>query len=293
MLLILAACGSDGGGGPAPEPDAAAIQDAGPTVDAFDSTGRPYELVVPSGYVAGTPAPLVVLLHGYGADAARQEMYFRFGPVAEAEGALYAKPQGTIDGLGNRFWAATDACCGTGVDDVRYLRAVLDDIAARYTVDARRIYLLGHSNGGFMAHRLACELSDRIAAIVSLAGAVWNDPAACPATSGVAVAQVHGTLDTIVQYGGGIGNSGGMYPSAPTTLATWQGKNGCTGDQPGAALDLVTNLAGAETSVTRSIGCRPGGAAELWTITGGAHVPLLRAAWAAEVWSFFAAHPKP
>jgi pimeloyl-ACP methyl ester carboxylesterase len=81
---------------------------------------------------------------------------------------------GQQDRRGHRFWSATDACCnldGLAVDDVAYLRAVIRDVSARHAVDPRRVFIVGHSNGGFMAHRMACEASDLVAAVVSLAGA--------------------------------------------------------------------------------------------------------------------------
>ena len=95
-------------------------------------------------------------------------------------GFLYAFPDGTRDRLGNRFWNASDACCDlfqSGVDDVAYLTAVIDDMSARFHVDAKRIHLVGHSNGGFMSHRYACDRAERVAAFVSLAGDNYKDAA--------------------------------------------------------------------------------------------------------------------
>jgi polyhydroxybutyrate depolymerase len=145
-----------------------------------------------------------------------------------------------------------------------------------------------------MSHRMACEDSDRVAAIVALAGAVWADPSLCPASEPVAVLAVHGTADVVIAYGGGtVPGETDPYPSAPTTAATWGEKNGCAGSELGAALDLVTDLPGAETRVDRALGCVAGGAAELWTIEGGGHVPVFGPDWGERVWGFLAAHPKP
>src|SRR5436190_13228372 len=99
--------------------------------------GRPYGFKVPTGYDSKTPTPLVILLHGYGASGAQQESYFQFGAVADEQTFLYATPDGTADGTGRRFWNADDACCdffATGVDDVAYLNAMIDDISSKYTV---------------------------------------------------------------------------------------------------------------------------------------------------------------
>lgn len=294
-MATLFACGDDGTSGTT---DAPAIVDAAPrdaaepdaTPDASLVDQRPYTLNVPTGYVSGTPTPLVVMLHGYGVTGAIQEQYFKFRPVAEANTWLYAIPDGTKDASNRQFWAATNACCGTGVDDVAYLTAVIDDVAAQYSVDPKRIYLLGHSNGGFMAHRMACDRADKIAAIVSLAGATWNDASACTPTGPVAVAQVHGTLDATILYDGG--TAFGVYPSAMTTFSRWSVLNSCSQVAARTPLDLVTALAGNETRVEEALSCT-GGASELWTIEGGTHIPTFTPSFVQAVGAFFAAHAKP
>ena len=67
---------------------------------------------------------------------------------------------------------------------VAYLRAIIRDVMARYPVDRRRVFVVGHSNGGFMAYRMACEASDLVTGVVSLAGATWKDPARCRPENG-------------------------------------------------------------------------------------------------------------
>jgi polyhydroxybutyrate depolymerase len=148
------------------------------------STGRPrpYNFKVPARYDRNTPTPLVIGLHGYDVLSTEQESYFKLAALADAQTFLYAYPDGSVDGLGHQFWNADDACCdlfGSGVDDVAYLNGMIDDIASNYTVDAKRIFVVGHSNGAFMAHRLACDLPNRIAAIVALAGAGRSDASKC------------------------------------------------------------------------------------------------------------------
>ncbi len=297
---------------PASQHPADAGSDAGSTGAAADGgsttaggnaliAARPYTLHVPTGYDQHRPAPLVILLHGYGANAAGQEAYFKLTPVADAHTFLYAMPDGTVDGDGKRFWNATDACCdlfGTHVDDVAYVNAIIDDVEERFNVDEKRIYIVGHSNGGFMAHRLACDLAPRIAAIVSLAGATWKDQTHCQPAAPVAVLEVHGTADTVVLYDGG--HAGGdlllaAHPGAEETVADWAKLDGCspTLTGTGTTLDLDTLLPGDETQVLRHDGCQPGGWAELWRINGGGHIPNLTAQWGELVWGFLSAHPKP
>src|SRR5439155_20820686 len=124
-------------------------------------------------------------------------------------------PDGTVDGNNNHFWNATDGCCDfgkTGVDDSSYLAGLIDEIASKYKVDPKRVYFMGHSNGGFMSYRMACDHADRVAAIVSLAGATFADDSKCKPTAPVAVVEVHGNADPTVPYDGQ-----GVVPSAPTS----------------------------------------------------------------------------
>lgn len=257
---------------------------------------RPYATTTPKGYDAAKATPLVVLLHGYTATAAIQDSYFGISKLAETKNFLVALPDGLKDTQGNQFWNATDACCdifGKGVDDVAYLTAVIADMKTRFNVDPKRVYVIGHSNGGFMSHRLACELSKDIAGIVSLAGATYSDPAKCKATDPVAVLQVHGDMDETVAYGGGKLYGAATFPGAKETVATWAAKNGCGAELTTTAekLDLDTGLAGDDTVVARHACTK--GAAELWTITNGKHVPALQPTWASLIYGFLEAHPKP
>ncbi|HJQ85452.1 MAG TPA: PHB depolymerase family esterase [Candidatus Binatia bacterium] len=259
--------------------------------------GRAYRFVVPSGYEPAIAMPLVVMLHGYGASASFHETYLKLAPAAEAKGFLYAYPDGTVDADGKRFWNATDACCdfyGSSVDDVGYLGAVIDDMKSKYNVDAARVFVVGHSNGAFMAHRLACDLSSKLTGIVSLEGATWNDPDRCRPALPVTVLHVHGTADNAVAYTGG--TLGGIaYPSAPVSASTWADHDGCAPTPDGSAppLDLDVSLPGAETTVAAYPGCVSGSAVQLWTIQGGDHAPALSATWFDPVYGFLVDHPRP
>lgn len=258
---------------------------------------RPYELKVPTSYDARKPAPLLILLHGYGLHGAEQERRFSLSKTAGDRGMLYAIPDGTKDESSLRFWNATDGCCnlyGSQVDDVAYLRALIQDVRSRYNVDPQRIFLMGHSNGGFMAHRMACDAADLIAGVVSLAGATWNDAARCKPSAQVAVLQVHGDMDVIIKYEGGrFAQSQEVYPGARATVAQWAKSAGCTGmlESAGMPLDLDGDVAGAETKLERYAAC-PGSAIELWTMQGSGHFPELPPAWAERTIEFLMAHPK-
>ncbi|MBL8909641.1 MAG: alpha/beta fold hydrolase [Archangium sp.] len=300
--------GATGGGGGSADASVDAGTDAGVADAGIDAgtpdagtdpliIARPFAERVPVSYVPGTPTPLVVLLHGYTATAATQDAYFQLSALAQSRGFLLALPDGTRDSSAQQFWNATNACCGFGetVDDVAYLTAVIEDMKKRFTVDPKRIFLIGHSNGGFMSHRMACDRAGLIAGIVSLAGAVWNDASLCMPSERVNILQVHGTIDAVIAYAGGA-NVGNVYPGAETTVQTWATKNGCTGSMLtpiGGDLDLTSSLIGDDTSRLQFTGCPTGGSAELWRINGGSHVPAFNSTWGDTAYTWLMAHPKP
>lgn len=258
----------------------------------------PVKLHVPPGYVDGTPAPLVILLHGYSSSGFFQEAYMQFEPLSDQRGFLFATPNGLIDPFGLRFWNGTDACCQYfgDADDSGYLRGLIDAIAERYSVDFKRVYFIGHSNGGFMSHRMACDHADTVAAVASLAGATWLDPADCQSSEPVHTLQIHGTADDTVLYGGGCFPGLACYPGAVATAEQWAGHNGCSleGERELPPLDLVTEVAGRDTLVTSYANdCQAGGSAELWTIFGGFHSPGFTPAFSPAVIDYLFAHPKP
>jgi len=263
---------------------------------------RPVEVIVPPGLDPDVPAPLVVVLHGYSGTGAAQDAYFGFRDEAADRGFVLVHPDGTTDQRGVQFWNAADACCnffGAPVDDVAYLAAVVAHADAIHPVDPDRVFLAGHSNGGFMSYRLACERPDLFAAIVSLAGTMDVDMSGCRPDRPVSVVQVHGTLDDVIRLEGGE-FLGGSYASATATIEAWTAINGCTGagiDGAGATvtgtpLDLDVSIDGAETNVLLAPGCPADGAVELWTIEGGSHLPDLGPTFASAVFDFFDDHPR-
>lgn len=304
LAVAAVAVGGCGGASPADPPptgSGAALAAAGPAAQVSTVTlegvgpvdTRPYQYKVPSRYDRSRPTPLLILLHGFGASGSLQEIYFNFSALAESQTFLYAYPDGKQDPALLRYWNAMEWCCDffkSGVDDVAYIKAIIDDMSSKFNVDPKRVFIVGHSNGGFMAHRIGCELSEKVAGVVSLAGAQWNDTRRCVPKQPIAVAQIHGTLDIVISYIGSLN-----YPSAHSTVNTWANRNRCTGalTYSGTSLDLDTLLLGAETTVERYTGCPATGPVELWSIQGGSHLPAITSHFTSSIYEFLMAHPKP
>ena len=301
--------------------------------------GREWESRAVCAYVPCRPAgysyPLIVLLHGYGSNGTRQEMYERFTPMADEMGFILAIPHGTHEGgSGQRFWSATEACCNFGptgspdlggsepladdrdrrslVDDSGYIRKLIEVIQDMYTIDPRRIHVTGHSNGGYMSHRMACDHSDLLAGVASLAGSTFEGVISgeydvpglpdysCSPTYPIHVLEVHGTGDTVVPYAGGKPGGQKTLP-APTTFEVWAGLNDCDDNSvqvESFALDMVTPPS-PDTDIHAAGGCAAGGASELWTVRGAAHSPQWLAAsnggttMSRHAVQWLLAHPKP
>ncbi|MFP6684487.1 MAG: PHB depolymerase family esterase, partial [Polyangiaceae bacterium] len=282
---------SSGAGGGSTTSSGQGGSGAGPAKTVFGGD-RAVTLHVPSDYDPASPAPLLILLHGYGATGSVQNGYWGLQSKALERGMLYAYPDGNTDPTSKQFWNATDACCdfgNSGVDDSSYLRALVEEIQGSYNVDPKRIYFTGHSNGSYMSFRMACDHADLIAGIAGLAGAMWSDPTKCPASEAVNVLHIHGDNDQTIAYAGSPN-----YPSAADSVAFWAQKGDCDAmPTDGAPIDIEGGISGAETTVSSYAGCKAGGAAELWTIAGGGHVPSIGANWMPSMLDWLLAHPKP
>jgi len=260
---------------------------------------RPYGLHIPASWDRSRPAPLVVMLHGYGSSGEEHARHLGLEQLSEREAFVLATPDGLVDSDGRRFWNATDACCdfdGAGVDDVAYVAFILDDVGSRMPIDPARIYVVGHSNGGFLALRVACDLSPRIAAVVSIAGAGWKDPARCAPTEAVSVLQIQGDRDPIIRFEGGrlFDKQGRDYPGALDTVGAWARNDGCDPalHPPGVPFDFDDAVPGPETTVQSFPSCTKGASVELWTVAGGSHVPKPTRGGLQAVWTWLSGHPK-
>lgn len=172
-----------------------------------DGLDRRYLIHVPPSYRTGAAAPVVLAFHGGGGNALQAMESFGLNETADRHGFLAIYPEGSGRRIAGRHLGTwnTWKCCGSalrkGVDDVGFVSALIDDLMAKLTIDAGRIYATGISNGGMMAYRLGCELSARIAAIAPVGSPGGLGP--CEPTRAVPLLHFHGTADPCAPYGGG------------------------------------------------------------------------------------------
>lgn len=268
------------------------------------SGDRTYRLYVPAVVDPAGPA-LVVALHGGGGNADQLERTIRLNRIAETEGFLVVYPDGS--GRWDEILLTWNAgnCCGYAldqrVDDVAVLRALVEELAASYSIDRKRVYATGMSNGGMMAYRLACEAADLFAAIAPVAGALNLE--ACTPAEPVSVLAIHGTADQHVLFEGGAPLiQADQHPrrdrSVHQAMTFWAAVNGCDPEP------LVVQS--GSVSHESHPGCDAGRGVELLAILGGGHAwpgaipfspqadkPSMALDASEALWAFFEAHPKP
>lgn len=258
-----------------------------------DGLQREYLLYVPTVYDGSEPRPLVLNFHGFGSNATQQALYGDFRPMADTANFLIVIPQGTLFN-GVPHWNVGGFTTGSTVDDIGFTSALIDSLAAAYNIDLNRVYSTGMSNGGYMSYLLACQLSDRIAAIASVTGSmtpkIFDE---CQPTHPVPVLQIHGTADATVPYDGA-----NFSLAIPEVLDYWITFNNCspvgdTSEIPdinqtdGSTAELIVFSDGNNNSRVEHIKITNGG--HTWP---GALFPLpgtnrdINAS--AEIWNFFA-----
>ena len=187
-----------------------------------DGIERDYILYVPEIYDGSTAAPLVLNFHGFGSSASQQMFYGDFRDIADTEGFLLVHPEGTTF-IGNQFWNVGFPGLSSNIDDVGFTEALIDELATLYAIDLDRVYATGMSNGGFMSFLLACQLSEKIAAVASVTGSMTQDTFDdCNAQLPTPVLQIHGTEDDVVLY-----NENNLSLPIPDVISYWVDHNNC------------------------------------------------------------------
>ena len=187
-----------------------------------DGIERDYIIYVPEIYDGSKAVPLVLNFHGFGSSASQQMFYGDFRDIANTEGFLLVHPEGTTF-IGNQFWNVGFPGISSTIDDVGFTEALIDELATLYTIDLDRVYATGMSNGGFMSFLLACQLSEKIAAVASVTGSMTQDTFDdCNAQLPTPVLQIHGTEDDVVLY-----NENNLSLPIPDVISYWVDHNNC------------------------------------------------------------------
>lgn len=226
---------------------------------------------------AASRLPLIVFLHGLGSSGAELSAGLHLKEYSERLGFAFFAPDGMPDNSGRRFWDASPSCCNFDhlpVDHVALLRGWILDALKNPKLDPKRVYLVGYSNGGFLAHRAACELGSLLRGIFSIGGAGPNQPKTCHPDQVPNIVEIHAEDDAIVAFKGGYlfaDRSRPRHPSAEATVRAWRKLAGCSEPaQVGRDVDLDPRIPGAETQVWSYPGCTAS-SVELWRIRTGGH----------------------
>lgn len=232
-----------GGGSTATSCMPARPADKGAKVVMMQSGGvdRKYILHVPPAYDGAKPLPLVFDIHGYTSRASEQVERSKWDEMADKEGFVLIAP----DGVGES-WNAGRCCGGNQQDDVKFIRDIVTKATTDLCIDSKRVYVSGHSNGGAMTYRLACEATELFAAVAPVAGGMFMSVANCNPSRPIPVMSVRATGDTTV----GI-------DSADDDLEEWLANDMC--DESMVTTSGVCKTYGKCAAGTQVMDCRPPG----------------------------------
>jgi polyhydroxybutyrate depolymerase len=243
---------------------------------------RSYILHVPSSMDNSQPVPVVFVFHGYSGDAADIQLVTGFDETADKAGFIVAYPEGI-----SFSWNA-GGCCGSAadrkIDEPAFIREMLSDLGTIVSLDMKRIYATGFSNGAMLSYRLACEMSDVFAAVGPVAGVLVSNP--CEPQEPVSLIHVHALDDQVVPF------ARVTFPNFPSTeedIINWTQMNECT--EPSTTEKLLNDT----ITHTAYKSCKNNTAVELYTFETGGHTWPSKDVWDASqvLWDFFSTHPKP
>jgi len=266
---------------------------------------RTYLLHIPSSYNGENPMPLVIALHGGGGNSENMQGKTGFDQLADEEGFIVVYPDGTGRFENRLLTWNSGHCCGyaheNNIDDVGFIRALIEKLQQTLTIDSNMIFITGHSNGGMMSYRLGSELSDIIAAVAPVAGTIGGNASEdselwiIPEPSfPISVIAIHGLLDENVAYDGGHGEKGSGTRediSVNDSIDFWVLYNNCNANpeiQEIGNIKIDTYKEG--TSGTEVV---------LYTLKNGEHWwpgsekdPYQEISASEIIWEFFKNHPK-
>jgi polyhydroxybutyrate depolymerase len=228
---------------------------------AHASNTRAYDLHLPTSWTTGSRLPLVLDLHYLGADGRDEDSLTQFNPIADAEGFIVCHPYG----LGTNWNVGQNMPYSSGELDVDFISTLIDTLDARYGVNLSQVYAVGMGQGGFMAHRLACGLGSRIAAVAAVGASIADSTAYyCQGSRPLPLMLIHGTADSVVPYFTGLP---GIWPPIPDLIDFWSARNACAG------APVITNLpdlvSEGSTVTTQRWTCAQGAELLLYQVVNG------------------------
>lgn len=273
---------------------------------------RRYRVLIPKKYDSSKPTPVVIIYHGGGGNPESMIRLTGMNAKAEDAGFIVVYPYGTGQLANSLLTFNGGECCGYAmqnkIDDVGFTRELLDDLATVANVDDDRVFATGLSNGGIMAHYVASELSDRIAAVAPVGGPLMME--APRNKRAVSVMHFHGTADAFAPFEGGYGkgflgrSKVTKFRSVDHTIQSWVNANGCNPNPEIVALPDVVEDNMKSTRKTWS-GGKDGSEVVLIEIEGGGHTwpgqkPILSSLGESTMdisandlmWEFFQKHPR-
>lgn len=251
---------------------------------------RTYYLHIPKSYEKDDPLPLVLAFHGSGKQGKDMAAFTGLSNLAEQKGFIVVYP----DGINNQWDIGYDS--RPGINDISFVSALITHLTQVLSIDKRRIYATGASDGGFFIQRLACQKPGRIAAFASVAASLPVQlKRSCRSLSPISMLMVNGTADLVVPWEGGQLPKGqtGKYLALPPVLNVinfWRQHNACHSTQE------IKQLSGSHVEVARYPQCQAGTEVVLVKLKGGGHIwpggsgpsQFLNAS--LEIWNFFARH---
>lgn len=249
---------------------------ADPKSFTYDGLERYYAVYIPDSVDPTTPAPVVFVLHGGGGTAENTEKLTegQFNDLADEYGFIVVYGEGIEehwnDGRQTNWRAHQD-----NIDDVGYMAAVLDDLEPTQAIDRAHVFATGISNGGQMSYRLACDVSDKFAAVAPVSANMGLDYlAVCAPTTPISLIIFNGTNDQLIEYDGGTERVAGAdieYGPVEDTVAFWVNHNNCPTVPTVESLPDTAPRDGTRVTRYSYAPCDAGTSVVFYKIEGGGH----------------------
>lgn len=269
-MLIATSCGGSPASGRSTASPASTSSRAGTDVNGTLQSGRgtrSYVVHLPPAQLRLTPTPVVIAFHGFPMTSGQMMRITHLSAVADEHGFAVLFPQGY-----QNSWAVPGGSTPAqqaGIDDVAFVRALLDSVGQLYRLDTSHVVATGISNGGILTQLLGCSLADRLIGIAPVAGLMRRDTeTSCTPARRVSVFEIHGVDDPIAAYTGVPGADG--FLSFADTLAFWAGVDGCSKTPMYARLADTAHDSTSVATISYS-SCGSGAEVTGYAVNGGGH----------------------